>query len=131
MFLFWNAKSKRLCAQRLKASKLAWTALYRKAHKKDQSTDASRKKRRSTKATQQRSIVGVSLEVLQKRRNEKTDVRAAARDNALREIKERAKKEKEARAKAAAASSQAKAPKAQAPKQAGGMAKGSKSGGKR
>ena len=34
MFLFLNAKCKRLFNNKLKASKLAWTALYRKAHKK-------------------------------------------------------------------------------------------------
>jgi hypothetical protein len=34
VFLFLNAKCKRLFNNKLKASKLAWTALYRKAHKK-------------------------------------------------------------------------------------------------
>ena len=34
VFLFLNAKCKRLYNNKLKASKLAWTALYRKAHKK-------------------------------------------------------------------------------------------------
>lgn len=34
VFLFLNAKCKRLFQARLKPSKLAWTALYRKAHKK-------------------------------------------------------------------------------------------------
>ena len=84
MFLFLNAKCKRLFSNKLKAAKLAWTALYRKAHKKDQSTEAARRKRRSNKVSQTRSIVGASLEVIQKRRNEKSDVRAAARENALR-----------------------------------------------
>ena len=84
VFLFLNAKCKRLFNNKLKASKLAWTALYRKAHKKDQSTEAARRKRRSNKVSQARSIVGASLEVIQKRRNEKSDVRAAARENALR-----------------------------------------------
>jgi large subunit ribosomal protein L24e len=91
VFLFLNAKCKRLFNNKLKASKLAWTALYRKAHKKDQSTESARRKRRSTKVTATRSIVGASLELIQKRRNEKSDVRTAARENALREIKERAK----------------------------------------
>jgi len=39
--------------------------------------------------TANRSLVGASLEVIQKKRSEKTEVRAAARDAALREIKER------------------------------------------
>jgi len=41
-----------------------------------------------------RSLVGASLEVLAKKRNEKPEVRAAARDAALREIKARAQKKK-------------------------------------
>jgi len=42
-----------------------------------------------------RSLVSASLEVIQKRRGEKTEVRAAARDAALREIKERTRKAKD------------------------------------
>jgi len=42
--------------------------------------------------TANRSLVGASLEVIQKKRSEKTEVRAAARDAALREIKERQRK---------------------------------------
>ena len=150
MFLFLNAKCKHLFSNKLKAAKLAWTALYRKAHKKDQSTEATRRKRRSNKVSQARSIVGASLEVIQKRRNEKSDVRAAARENALRcglltcarvrqradapastcsEIKERVKKAKEA--KQATKKSDAAKPKAAAPKAAGGAPKGGKAGGKR
>ncbi len=41
-----------------------------------------------------RSIAGVSLEVINKKRTEKPEVRQASRDAALREIKERAKKAK-------------------------------------
>lgn len=86
VFLFLNAKCKRLFNNRKKPSKLAWTAIYRKAHKKvsvrtrqprsncgrvlrrpafpaqDVSTEAARKKRKATKAALTRSIVGVSLE---------------------------------------------------------------------
>jgi len=83
VFLFLSAKCKRLYNNRLKPSKLAWTALYRKAHKKarpgrrshrrrsaradtprgqDQSTETARKKRKTTKTAQTRSIVGASLE---------------------------------------------------------------------
>ena len=41
-----------------------------------------------------RSLVGASLEVLAKKRQEKPEVRAAAREAALREIKARAAKKK-------------------------------------
>lgn len=63
---------------------------------KSQDIEASttRKKRRVNKSAFTRSLVGASLEVLAKKRNEKPEVRAAAREAALREIKERAKKAK-------------------------------------
>merc|ERR1712232_495085 len=65
IFKFLNAKIQSLYRQRLKPSKLAWTFLYRKQHKKDQTTDAAKKKRRVNKTTVSRSIVGASLEVIQ------------------------------------------------------------------
>jgi hypothetical protein len=55
------------------------------------------KKRRVNKSAFTRSLVGASLEVLAKKRNEKPEVRAAARDAALREIKARAQKKKGAK----------------------------------
>ncbi|ACO65506.1 predicted protein [Micromonas commoda] len=95
-FLFLNAKCKRLFNLRLRPAKLAWTTQYRKAHKKDTNIVVARKKKRSIK-TGKRSLVGASLEVIQKKRTEKTEVRAAARDAALREIKERQRKAKDAK----------------------------------
>lgn len=52
------------------------------------------KKRKVNKSAFTRSLVGASLEVLAKKRNEKPEVRAAAREAALREIKARAAKKK-------------------------------------
>ena len=46
--------------------------------------EAVKKKRRATSKPYSRSIVGASLEVIQKKRAEKTEVRAAAREAALR-----------------------------------------------
>ena len=46
----------------------------RKQHKKDQVTEVSRKKRRNTGKATARSIVGASLEVINKRRTEKPEV---------------------------------------------------------
>ena len=46
--------------------------------------EAVKKKRRTTSKPYSRSIVGASLEVIQKKRAEKTEVRAAAREAALR-----------------------------------------------
>ncbi|RZR74378.1 hypothetical protein BHM03_00035965 [Ensete ventricosum] len=68
VFLFANSKCKRYFHNRLKPAKLTWTAM---------------------------SIVGATLEVIQKKRTEKPEVRDAAREAALREIKERIKKTKD------------------------------------
>ncbi|THG05499.1 hypothetical protein TEA_020382 [Camellia sinensis var. sinensis] len=95
VFLFSNSKCKRYFHNRLKPSKLTWTAMYRKQHKKDAAQEAVKKRRRTTKKPYSRSIVGATLEVIQKRRTEKPEVRDAAREAALREIKERIKKTKD------------------------------------
>ncbi|KAE9585418.1 putative ribosomal protein L24e [Lupinus albus] len=95
VFLFVNSKCKRYFHNRLKPSKLTWTAMFRKQHKKDAAQEAVKKKRRATKKPYSRSIVGATLEVIQKRRTEKPEVRDAAREAALREIKERIKKTKD------------------------------------
>ncbi|CAL1375411.1 unnamed protein product [Linum trigynum] len=95
VFLFANSKCKRYFHNRLKPSKLTWTAVFRKQHKKDIAAESVKKKRRTNKKPYSRSIVGASLEVIQKRRAEKPEVRDAAREAAIREIKERIKKTKD------------------------------------
>lgn len=50
----------------------------------DIAAEAVKKKRRTTKKPYSRSIVGATLEVIQKRRAEKPEVRDAAREAALR-----------------------------------------------
>ncbi|VAI38843.1 unnamed protein product [Triticum turgidum subsp. durum] len=87
VFLFSNSKCKSYFHNRLKPAKLAWTAMYRKQHKKDIHAEAAKKRRRTTKRPYSRSIVGASLEVIQKKRAEKSEVRDAAREAALREKK--------------------------------------------
>ncbi|KAG1338220.1 zinc finger protein VAR3, chloroplastic [Cocos nucifera] len=95
VFLFANSKCKRYFHNRLKPAKLTWTAMYRKQHKKDLHAEIIKKRRRTTKKPYSRSIVGTTLEVIQKKRTEKPEVRDAAREAALREIKERIKKTKD------------------------------------
>lgn len=46
-YLFLNKKCKSHFHNRKRPAKLAWTTTYRKAHKKDQVAEASRKKRRT------------------------------------------------------------------------------------
>ncbi|GKV34244.1 hypothetical protein SLEP1_g42634 [Rubroshorea leprosula] len=86
--------------------------MYRKQHKKDIAAEAVKKRRRTTKKPYSRSIVGATLEVIQKRRTEKPEVRDAAREAALREIKERIKKTKDEK-KAKKAETMAKTQKTQ------------------
>ncbi|XP_050223640.1 60S ribosomal protein L24-like isoform X1 [Mercurialis annua] len=109
VFLFANSKCKRYFHNRLKPSKLTWTAMYRKQHKKDIAAESVKKKRRTAKKPYSRSIVGTTLEIIQKKRAEKPEVRDAAREAALREIKERIKKTKdEKKAKKAEVASKTK-----------------------
>ncbi|PWA38408.1 60S ribosomal protein L24 [Artemisia annua] len=84
VFLFLNSKCKRYFHNKLKPSKLTWTAMYRKQHKKDIAQEAVKKRRRATKKPYSRAIVGATLEVIQKKRSEKPEVRDAAREAALR-----------------------------------------------
>ncbi|CAK7343336.1 unnamed protein product [Dovyalis caffra] len=129
VFLFANSKCKRYFHNKLKPSKLTWTAMYRKQHKKDIAQETVKKRRRTTKKPYSRSIVGATLEVIQKKRTEKPEVRDAAREAALREIKERIKKTKDEK-KAKKAEVMAKVQKAQG--KAGvsrGATKGPKLGG--
>ncbi|GAB2276844.1 60S ribosomal protein L24 [Dionaea muscipula] len=138
VFLFANSKCKRYFHNKLKPSKLTWTAVYRKQHKKDIAQEAVKKRRRTTKKPYSRSIVGATLEVIQKRRTEKPEVRDAAREAALREIKERIKKSKDEK-KAKKAEVMAKSLKSQgkgnvakaAPGPRGGPKLGGGGGGKR
>lgn len=52
----------------------------------DIAAEAVKKRRRTTKKPYSRSIVGATLEVIQKRRSEKPEVRDAAREAALRYV---------------------------------------------
>ncbi|RRT78794.1 hypothetical protein B296_00002714 [Ensete ventricosum] len=113
VFLFANSKCKRYFHNRLKPAKLTWTAMYRKQHKK---------------VFIPSSIVGATLEVIQKKRTEKPEVRDAAREAALREIKERIKKTKDEK-KAKKAEVIAKTQKTQTKGGAPKAAKGPKLGG--
>jgi large subunit ribosomal protein L24e len=108
-FKFINRKVKSLFVQRMNPRKLAWTQLYRRMHKKGTLEDVAKKKARKVNKSAQKAVVGASLELIKAKRNQKPEVRAAAREAALREVKERAK------AKQASKKAEAKAkPKAEA-----------------
>ncbi|KAG7942660.1 hypothetical protein I3843_16G115300 [Carya illinoinensis] len=75
VFLFTSSKCKSYFYNRLKPSKLTWTAMYREQHKKDIATKAVKIRHRATKKPYSRSIVGVTLEIIQKETIEKSEER--------------------------------------------------------
>jgi len=121
VFRFGNGKSESLFLQRKNPRRIAWTVLYRRQHKKGISEEVAKKRsRRTVKA--QRAIVGASLDVIKEKRSLRPEARKAARDQAIKEGKE----------KRAAADSKKKAEKAKtaANSARGNAAKVSKQGAK-
>jgi len=110
-FKFISRKVKSLFTQRLNPRKLAWTQLYRRMHKKGTLEEQNRKKARKVNKSATKAVVGASLEAIKLKRNQKPEVRAAAREAALREVKERAKAKQTEKKKAVPkAEKQVKAP---------------------
>merc|ERR1719421_859519 len=101
-FMFISRKVKSLFHQRLNPRKLAWTQLYRRMHKKGTLEDTQKKKARKVNKSTTKAVVGASLELIKAKRNQKPEVRAAAREAALREVKERSKAKQAAKKEAKA-----------------------------
>jgi len=72
---------------------LTWTQAWRRKNKKGKVETAAKKRGKRT-ARVFKSIQGISMEDIKKRREAKPDLRKAQRQEALREVKERAKKAK-------------------------------------
>ena len=83
-----TSKSFSLTMQRKKAAKLVWTQAWRRLHKKGLSETSTKKRARRTNKVQ-RAVVGASLEEIKKKAAQKGDFRAAQRDAALKEVKQR------------------------------------------
>merc|ERR1711974_6845 len=102
-FWFLDGRTHRLFKNRSNPRKVAWTQLYRRLHKKGTLEEvAKRSKRRVVKTA--RPIEGADLAFIKAKRTQKPEVRQAAREAALREIKEQKRKkttEKKAMAKTA------------------------------
>lgn len=92
-YIFISKKCKSLFLQRKKPSKLTWTLGWRRMNKKIKVEEVNRRARKKTTKFQ-RAVVGVSAEEINKKRNVKPEIRAAARDAALKEAKERSKANK-------------------------------------
>jgi large subunit ribosomal protein L24e len=83
-----TSKAESLTLQRKKAAKLVWTQAWRRLHKKGlQETAAKKRSRRAGKI--QRAVVGASLEEIRKKAAQKSEIRTAQKEAALKELKER------------------------------------------
>ncbi|KAJ1557060.1 60S ribosomal protein L24, partial [Cladochytrium tenue] len=93
-FRFINSKCESYFLQRLKPSKLNWTVVYRRLHKKDKTEEVAKKRtRRTVKA--QRAVVGASIEAIKAKKNQKPELRATLRQKALNDAKEKKKAEQD------------------------------------
>ncbi|MCJ1378270.1 60S ribosomal protein L24 [Xylographa soralifera] len=88
IFRFQNGKTESLFLQRKNPRRIAWTTLFRRQHKKGISEEIAKKRTRRT-VKQQRGIVGASLDVIKERRAQRPEARAAARQAAIKEGKEK------------------------------------------
>ncbi|KAF9114393.1 60S ribosomal protein L24 [Mortierella sp. AM989] len=110
-FRFVNGKAESLFLQRKNPRKISWTVLFRRMHKKGISEEVTKKRTRRT-VKHQRAVVGASWEAIRAKRNQKPEVRAAARAAALRDGKEK-KKSEDAKKKAEKAKSASSAARGQ------------------
>ncbi|KXS15718.1 hypothetical protein M427DRAFT_111771 [Gonapodya prolifera JEL478] len=106
-YRFINGKSESYFLQKLKPSKLDWTVVFRRLHKKG-ITEETTKKRVKRTVKYQRDIVGASLEAIRAKRNMKPEVREAERKKAVQEAKDKKRKEQEEKKKTAAPTKGAK-----------------------
>mmetsp|Transcript_15029 Transcript_15029/g.39014 ORF Transcript_15029/g.39014 Transcript_15029/m.39014 type:complete len:163 (-) Transcript_15029:257-745(-) len=88
-FKFVSAKVKCYFAHRWNPRKLAWTQMYRRLHKKGTLEETQKKRSRKAQKGVSKAVVGATLDVIKAKRNQKPEVRTAAREAALREAKER------------------------------------------
>lgn len=107
---FITAKATSLYHQRKKPAKIVWTQAWRRLNKKGQKDEHTRaRKRKVQKFT--RAVVGISADELKMKKTQKPEFRAAAREAALREIKQRQKAAKANKVKSNSAKSAPKAAK--------------------
>merc|ERR1712070_687377 len=88
IFRFQNGKSESLFLQRKNPRRIAWTVLCRRAHRKG-ITEEQAKSRRRRQVKSQRAVAGASLDVIKERRSMRPEARAAQRNAATKEAKEK------------------------------------------
>ena len=91
--MFITAKARSLYHQKIKPVKLTWTQAWRRFNKKVRIDEVQRKKTRKTTRVQ-KAVVGMSLEDIKRKAQEKASDRDAALAKTAQEIKERNLKKK-------------------------------------
>ncbi|CAG8518062.1 5924_t:CDS:2 [Paraglomus brasilianum] len=92
VFRLIGSKTESLFLQRLNPRKISWTQVYRRMHKKGITEEVAKKRSRRT-VKRQRDVVGATLEAIRDKRNQKPEVREAARLEALKAAKEKKRAE--------------------------------------
>ncbi|KAI9202365.1 ribosomal protein L24e-domain-containing protein [Polychytrium aggregatum] len=109
-FRLINGKTESYFLQKLKPSKLNWTVVFRRLHKKGASEEVSKKRtKRVVKA--QRGVVGADLEAIKAKRNQKPEFRAAQRQQASSAAKDKKKLAQDAKKLEKAKTNKAQGPK--------------------
>ena len=96
---FISKKSRRLYLKKVKNQRIKWTTAWRRLNKKIKTEEFSKKKKRRAVKIQ-KGIVGISLDEIKRKRAEKPELRAAQREQAMREIKDRRQKDRTEKKKA-------------------------------
>ena len=126
VYYFFSAKIASMFHQRKKAVKLTWTQAWRRFNKKIKVDEISKRKTRKTTRVQ-KAIVGMSLDEIMRRKNEKPEEREKKLDAAKKEVKARqAKKQDAKRVEKGKKVVSQKAPAPQVSKQAAPKVKGKK-----
>ena len=94
LLAFLSQKARSLYMQGKKSQRLTWTQAWRRRNKKGRSEIVSKSKRKKA-AKVYKSIQGISVDEIKARRNMTAPQRKAAREDAIRAIKDRKKRAKE------------------------------------
>lgn len=74
---------------RRKSAKHSWTQLYRRLHKKGAQEETQRRRTRRKASAVPKPVEGAPLDIIKAKRGQRPEVRKAARDAALKDIKDR------------------------------------------
>jgi len=117
---FLNQKVERLFHQKIKAAKLTWTQAWRRMNRKGKVEVGGRRKGKKAMKFQ-KAIVGLSLDDMRKKKAVRTELRSAAKEQAVSEARKRVNNNGGKKGPSGASKKAEKAPKQ--PKNAGGAMK--------